>query len=577
MKENCCGIDLGTTNSVIARLKDGVPHAIDIEEGRAVVPSAVSFDPENGRVYFGAQALNRLVAFPEHTVKSVKRLMGKTTPIQVGEASYLPEEISGMLLKHLAAEASQILGQTVRKAVVTVPAYFDDAQRRATLRAGELAGLEVTRIINEPTAAAFVYDSPASTGEVTEEIILVYDLGGGTFDVSVVLLRGDIKEVLASCGDTALGGDDFDERLKERFLHHLETKCGCALGQDFALQVRLKEIAEHTKIVLSFQPYAMVSEVGVAMVDNEPVNLTMELSRGEFEDMTADLVAKTQAKVMEALSEAKTAIEDIDRIVLVGGSTRMPVVQQMLAELFDQPMEHSVDPDLCVALGAAVQAGLIAGEPLRHILIDVAAHSLGMLTVDVIDPETGDADFFSTIIRRNTRIPVTRSEVYYTNVHHQKKVMIDVYQGESLSCRNNTLVDAFVFDLRPAPVNSPLTVEFAYDLQGIVEVTVSQKGYENSKTVAVDLKKAKAAGAGRPADHAEALELGDKPINYVSQKARQLLIDPSTPPDAAQELKNLVRQYEAAIVNGEDEDRVDDLEDRLVEVMDAIEEDRGNG
>ena len=204
MKEICCGIDLGTTNSVVALLQGGIPRPVNIEEGQAIVPSVVSFDPEGGRVYFGAQALNRYVAFPAHTVKSVKRLMGRTTPVQVGEVAYLPEEISAMLLKHLAAEATRVLGQTVRRVVITVPAYFDDAQRRATVRAGELAGLEVLRIINEPTAAAFVYESPAA--DAGEEIILVYDLGGGTFDVSIVLLRGDIKEVLASCGDTVLGG-----------------------------------------------------------------------------------------------------------------------------------------------------------------------------------------------------------------------------------------------------------------------------------------------------------------------------------------------------------------------------------
>lgn len=574
MKEICCGIDLGTTNSVIARLQDGIPQPLDIEEGQAIIPSVISFDPADGRVYVGLQAQNRFVAYPAHTVKSVKRLMGRETPIHVGGTTYMPEEISAILLKYLAAEASRQLGQTVRKVVITVPAYFDDVQRRATIRAGELAGLEVMRIINEPTAAAFIYDSPAARGEVPEETILVYDLGGGTFDVSIVRLRGDIKEVLASCGDTALGGDDFDERLKEHFLRHIQEKTGHDLRHDFALQVRLKDIAERTKIALSSQAYTAVKEVAVTILDNEPVNLDLEVARGEFEEMTSDLIEKTRCKAREAMIEAKVTAEDIDRIVLVGGSTRMPAAQDMLAELFDQPMEHSVDPDLCVALGAAVQAGIIAGEPLRHILIDVAAHSLGTRTIDEVDPETGEPDFFSTIIRRNTRIPVTRSEVYYTTAPNQKVVEVEVYQGESPSCRDNTFVDSFHFDLRPAPAHSPVTVEFSYDLQGIIQVTVAQKGYDNAKTVAVDLKKTKTAGSP-DAEPADEPALDGKPINYLSQKARQLLAHDRIPAESLKELRALARRYEAAVIDGSDDDLTDELEDRLVEVMDNLEEELG--
>ena len=571
MRDICCGIDLGTTNSVVALLQGGIPRPVNIEEGQAIVPSVVSFDPEGGRVYFGAQALNRYVAFPAHTVKSVKRLMGRTTPVQVGEVAYLPEEISAMLLKHLAAEATRVLGQTVRRVVITVPAYFDDAQRRATVRAGELAGLEVLRIINEPTAAAFVYESPAA--DAGEEIILVYDLGGGTFDVSIVLLRGDIKEVLASCGDTVLGGDDFDERLKDHFLRHLQHTTGIDLGHDFVVQVRLKEVAERVKIALSSQPFVTVNEVAVAVIDGEPLNLALEVARADFEAMTADLVEKTRRKVEEALAEARVSAGDIDRIVLVGGSTRMPAVQDMLADLFDQPMEHAVDPDLCVALGAAVQAGIIAGEPLRHILIDVAAHSLGTRTVDVVDPVTGEADYFSTIIRRNTRIPATRSEVYYTVAANQKLVEVEVFQGESPSCSENTLIDSFRFDLKPAPAGSPVTLEYSYDLQGIVRVTVSQKGFENSRTVAVELHKAGVSSEHAAVAESDAPALADKPVNYLSQKARQLLQDSRLAPASVRELTLLAHRYETAVRNGADEGLVDDLEDELVALMDMLEED----
>lgn len=566
MKDICCGIDLGTTNSVIAYLQRGLPEAIGIEEDQAIVPSVVSFDPQNGQVYFGAQALNRLIAFPNHTVKSVKRLMGKDTPLQIGDKSYLPEEISGMLLKHLAQEAARVLGQEVRRVVITVPAYFDDAQRKATIRAGELAGLEVMRIINEPTAASLVYEGPTATGETGEETMLVYDLGGGTFDVSILHLRGDVKEVLASCGDTALGGDDFDERLKDHFLGHLKEKWGTDFSRDFALQVRLKDIAERTKIALSDNPFVQVKELGVAVVGNDPVNLVLEVAREEFEEMTQDLLMKTHQKIQDALEEARLTVEEIDKIVLVGGSTRMPAVQEMLSDFFDQPIEHSIDPDLCVALGAAVQSGIITGEPIRQILIDVAAHSLGVRTLDVIDPKTGDADYFSTIIRRNTRIPVTRSEVYYTVVPNQQQIEVEVYQGESPSCKENSFVSSFLFPLEPAPEHSPLTIEFSYDLQGIVNVTVNQKGHENKRTVAVNLKAPGGDGG------TETAELSQKPVNYVSQKGRQFLSDSRIPPNSRRELQTLIHDYEAAVLKGDDADLVDDLEDRLLEMIDKLEE-----
>jgi molecular chaperone DnaK len=293
----------------------------------------------------------------------------------------------------------------------------------------------------------------------------------------------------------------------------------------------------------------------------------LEVARSEFEDMTADLIGKTRDKVLEVMGEARLEADEIDRVLLVGGSTRMPAVHHMLAELFDQSIEHSVDPDLCVALGAAVQAGIVSGEPLRHILIDVAAHSLGTCTADEINPETGDADFFSPIIRRNTRIPVTRAEVYYTLQANQKEVQVDVFQGENRSCRENTLVDSFFFRLKPAPAGAPVVVTFAYDLQGIVHVTIDQKGQDNTVTVAVDLKR---AGVG----HAEVedFDLDDKPANFIAQKARQLLCKPELASETAAALKRLVHRYESAMRTGEEETLIDDLEDRLVEMMDRIEE-----
>jgi len=362
MSEILCGIDLGTTNSSIAYLEGGKPIALPLEEGSAIVPSVVSLDELSGQIVIGRQAKNRMGAFPEHTIRSVKRLMGKETRIPLGPKEFSPEELSSFILQYLSRRAGEMLGQEIKKTVITVPAFFNDAQRRATIRAGELAGLEVVRIINEPTSASLVYDYASLQEEGKSPYIMVYDLGGGTFDVSILEIKGEIKEVLASCGDTVLGGDDFDERLSNYLLRHLKEKT----GHDFSasprvFQVRLKDIAEKTKIDLSDAPYARVQEVAVTTVNGQPVNLDLEVSRREYEEVIADLVEKTILKVEEALKEANLSSSDIGKVILVGGATRTPLVQRRLAEVFGRPIHHSIDPDLCVALGAAVQRGLIAG------------------------------------------------------------------------------------------------------------------------------------------------------------------------------------------------------------------------
>lgn len=565
MQKIICGIDLGTTNSVIAYLNNGKPEALCIEDGVAIVPSVISVGDDQQRLFIGRPALNRLAAFPESTVRSVKRLMGKNTVVQLGRAAYSPEELSSFLLRHLVDRASEVFGQRIEQAVITVPAYFDDAQRRATIRAGELAGLEVSRIINEPTAAALVYDRIKSGDMAMSPYLMVYDLGGGTFDVSILEIKGEIKEVLASCGDTALGGDDFDERLKGLFLRHLKEKTGYDFAGDRALEVRLRDIAEKTKIKLSGRPYVKVQEVAVTSLQGEPVNLELEVSREEFEGMTDDLVTKTISKVEEALREAGLEVGDMGKILLVGGATRMPAVQEALSTVFERPIEHSIDPDLCVALGAAVQAGLIAGEPLGHILLDVTAHSLGVKTADDFDRETGEADYFSPIIRRNTRIPASHANVYFTMVDSQHSVSVEVYQGESPSCLENTAVGQFNFPLQPAPFGCPVTVEFAYDREGIVHVSVDQKGHNNSKCVTLDVRKKKVRSE-------RTAELGSAPLNYISEKARRLLSNDRLSEDLRMELDEAARGYEQALTKGEDDARIEELEDLLLEKIDQAEE-----
>jgi molecular chaperone DnaK len=571
MKSIVCGIDLGTTNSVIAFLKNGYPEAIPVEDGSAILPSVVSFEPQNGTPWVGQRAKNRRAAFPEDTITSVKRIMGKDTTVTACDRSLKPEEVSSYILKHLAERASERLGERVEKVVVTVPAYFDDAQRRATIRAGEMAGLDVVRIVNEPTAAALVYDHvPTETG-AGSPYVLVYDLGGGTFDVSILEIKGEIKEVLASSGDTALGGDDFDERLKDYLLEQLRQQAAREdIVEDVSLRVRLLDIAERAKIALSDRPFVNIHEGALAMVEGQPVSLQIELSRDKFQALTEDLVEKTLDKVTEVLREANLDAADIGKIILVGGATRMPAVPEALGELFDQSIEHSVDPDLCVALGAAIQGGLITGDSVGQILLDVTAHSLGVKTIDDVHPETGKADFFSTIIRRNTRIPVSRAEVYRTMVDNQRGVEVEVFQGESFSCAENTPVGSFFYPLKPVPAHSLVVVEFAYDREGLVRVCVDQKGCDNRKEVTLDIR-------NRKVEDAPIEETADAPVNYVAEKARRLVEDDRLPESVRREIGRVVASYEEAIRAGEDETRVDDLEDQLLEIMEQAEEELESG
>ncbi len=571
MKPIVCGIDLGTTNSVIAFLKDGRPEAIPVEEGLAILPSVVSFEAENGSHVVGRQARNRRAAFPEATVTSIKRLMGKESAVTVGRQSLSPEVISSYILKHLAERAAERLGQPVEKVVITVPAYFDDAQRRATIRAGELAGLEVVRIVNEPTAAALVYDHIASEADGESPYVLVYDLGGGTFDVSILEIKGDIKEVLASSGDTSLGGDDFDELLKEYLLGELRTQLdGKELNEDPGLKVRLLDIAERTKIALSDRPYVKINEVAVTMFEGRPLNLDLEMSREQFEAMTADLIERTMSKVEEVLREAHLEPREIGKLILVGGATRMPAVFEALSALFEQPVEHSVDPDLCVALGAAIQGGLITGDAVGQILLDVTAHSLGVKTLDSVHFETGEADHFSTIIRRNTRIPVSHAQVYWTIADRQEVVKVEVFQGESLSCAENTLVGEFPYPLKPAPANSPVIVEFAYDREGLVRICIDQKGFDNRKEVTLDIRR-------RTIEEAQESEPDEVPVNYVAEKAGRLAHDQRLSENVRNEIRKLKRNYEEAIRGGEPESLLDDLEDQLLEVIERAEEELASG
>jgi molecular chaperone DnaK len=584
MTQKIFGIDLGTTNSCLAVMEAGGPRVIDID-GEPIVPSVVSLEKSTGRFLMGRRARNRQVLEPAWTVRSIKRRMGQPTPVRLGDRELLPEEVSAEILRHLKERGEATYGQPVERAVITVPAYFGDAQRRATIRAGELAGLEVVRILNEPTAAALVYDrlvarqieprairdgAPDTTAPVLEkgesQRVLVYDLGGGTFDVSVVEIGGGINEVRASCGNNLLGGDDFDRLLAEHLAVHLREQAGKALPEDLRLAARLEDAAERAKIDLSSRPFARVIEEALL----GKFHLDMEVSRQSFEELIEKLLASTIAEVDRSLTEARLTPEDIDLVILVGGSTHIPRVQELLAGRFPCPVEHAVDPALCVALGAAVQGAILAGEVFDHILVDVAAHSLGIKT---LDPRGGAglwghsarADHFSTILRRNTQVPATRAELYRTLQDDQEVVSVEVYQGENPRCSENTLVGQFPFPLLPAPENSPILVEFRYDLDGIIRVVVHQKGTDNRKEVTLSTRRREPAQAGA-AGATGAVE------NYILRKARALAA--SRPEDGLTErLGAAADVYERALADPEaDPQGVDRAEEELLELLSQAEE-----
>jgi molecular chaperone DnaK len=582
------GIDLGTTNSCLAVMEAGGPRVIAVD-GEPIVPSVVGLDRQTRQFLVGRRARNRQVLEPAWTVRSVKRRMGETAPVRLGDRELLPEEVSAEILRYLKEQGEAALGEPVERAVVTVPAYFGDAQRRATLRAGELAGLEVVRILNEPTAAALVYDrlvarkvepralepqepAPAASSGPTVagragagvQRVLVYDLGGGTFDVSVVEIGGGLNEVRASCGNNQLGGDDFDRLLAEHLAAGLRERTGRDLPDDLRLRARLEDAAERAKVDLSSRPYARVMEEALL----GGFHLDLEVDRQSFEALIDDLLAGTLAEVDRALTEARLTAKDIDLVILVGGSTHIPRVRELLSERFSCPVEHAVDPALCVALGAAIQGAILAGQVFDHILVDVAAHSLGIKTLGHEELGAWDprgADHFSTIIRRNTQVPATRSEAFRTLLDDQKTVAVEVYQGESSRCSENTLIGNFSFKLLPAPAGSQVLVEFRYDLDGVIGVIVHQKGTDNRQEVTLSTRRRELAPPGM-AGAVGAVE------NYILRKARVLAA--GLPPGELKErLADATQSYEEALAAAEaSPGDVDPAEEELLELLEEAEE-----
>ena len=464
------GIDLGTTNSSIGYMDAGMPRLIAID-GSVLLPSAVGFAVD-GTLLVGAAARNQRQVFPERTITSIKRRMGESTPVRLGETEYTPAEISAIILRRLKTAAETHLKRPVTRAVITVPAFFSDAQRTATREAGEMAGFKVERILNEPTAAALCYveaTGPART-------LLVYDLGGGTFDVSIVRTQGEITEVLASHGDTHLGGDDFDRLLMDALQRRFTEAHGHSPGDDARAMARLNRAAESTKIALSGRTHVGVSEEHLLERDGLPLHLDTEIGRREYEDMIESLLRRTVDSVQFALREAKVLARELDDVILVGGSTRTPAVGRLLHDLLGKAPRCEVNPDEAVALGATLQAARLAGVSTSRILVDVTPYSFGTSYFGLLNGRETE-DCYQVIVRRNTPLPARQSEVFYTMYPGQDATEVRVYQGEAPDAGDNLFLGGFMMEgLDPeADDQSELVFDLAVDLDGILHVEVTEK------------------------------------------------------------------------------------------------------
>lgn len=522
------GIDLGTTNSVVAVMEGSEPTVIVNQEGKRTTPSIVAFKLDGERLV-GELAKRQAVMNPENTIYSIKRFMGKTyaeaaddakrvpykvvpgpnqiCQVQIGDKLYTPQEISAMILQKLKKTAEDYLGEPVTEAVITVPAYFNDAQRKATKEAGEIAGLNVRRIINEPTAAALAYGVDK---RIRQGKIAVFDLGGGTFDISILEIGDDVFEVLSTSGDTHLGGDDFDQRIVNWLVEEFLREEGVDLRKDPRALQRLREAAEQAKIELSSQ---QTTEINLPYITIDPrkgpLNLQKTLTRSKFESLCEDLYERTLEPCRKALQSANLRPSDIDEVILVGGSTRMPRIQKLVEEFFGKAPNKSVNPDEAVALGAAVQAGVLAGEVRSVLLLDVIPISLGVETLGGV---------FTKLIEANTTIPTKRTEIFSTAADNQTTVEVHVLQGERALAADNRSLGRFYLDgIPPAPRGVPqIEVTFDVDANGILTVTARDKATGKAQSIRIE------AGSGLTPEEIERMRQEAQAHAAEDQKRREL-------------------------------------------------------
>ena len=480
MEGKIIGIDLGTTNSEVAIFEDGQPLLLK-HNNSAIFPSYVAMD-QDGKLLVGEPARNQYPVYPERTVKSIKRLMGSGKKVTMAGQEYAPREISAIILKSLKQNAEHYLGETVTSAVITVPAYFSDVQRLSTKEAGEIAGFANIKMINEPTAAALAYEGKHSEGKT----IMVYDLGGGTFDVSVVRMEGGVIEVIASHGNNHLGGDDFDQKIVEHVYDALREEYGeFALSPEESARVILA--AEHAKFVLSDNPFAEIKEEYLFEQNGVPAHLSLEISRETFEDMIRPLIEETISAIHTALQSADLTASDIEEILLAGGSTRTPLVQQYIEEEFSVQPRSEVNPDLCIASGAAIQAGMLSGEDVTAVLVDITPYTFGTSTLSMNDTIMSYENIYVPLIRKNSPIPVRKSDVFFTLYDNQESVRVNVFQGEEKVPEDNIKLGEFVIgDLSRVPAGNDIVTTFELDTNGILHVTATEKFTGKSKQISID-------------------------------------------------------------------------------------------
>jgi molecular chaperone DnaK len=563
ISELIVGIDLGTTNSEVAAFVNGQVRVLGPAD-RQILPSCVGFSA-SGELLVGEAARNQQALYPERTVRSIKRRMGSPETVMVGGRNFTPPEISALILRELAEWARVSLGELPQKAVITVPAYFSDAQRSATREAGALAGLEVVRILNEPTAASLAY----GYGDGSRHTALIYDLGGGTFDVSVVTVEGDVTEVLASHGNNRLGGDDFDDLLAARLMDEFQKQHSVDLRKGYpAAHARLRWAAEEAKKKLSFEPYVTIREDALIEVSGKPLHLEMEVSRVEYEEMIQPLVESTIDNVSKALQDSGKGPSDMDAVLLVGGSVRTPLVFNMLADRIGLEPRGDVHPDLCVALGAGVLASRLSGQGVGRVLVDVSPYSFGISFLG----ERGGVPYphcYKPIIRRNTPLPLTRTEQYVTSYPFQTEVDLHVYQGEDDDALKNILVGDFRIEgLNGLPGPNEILCRVRLDLDGVLEVAAVEKRTGKSKQITI----ANALAAKSPEEIAAARKRSQELFESRSERFDEMEEDIEEDGEEMETEQGLIEgDFAVASVPGEPE--AVDLVERSRKLLDRMHQD----
>ncbi|HCM22967.1 MAG TPA: molecular chaperone DnaK [Ruminococcaceae bacterium] len=568
------GIDLGTTNSCVAVIEGGESVVIPNAEGARTTPSVVAFKKDGERIV-GQAAKRQAIANPDRTVISIKREMGSDYKVKIDDKQYTPQEISAMILQKLKSDAEAYLGEPVSSAVITVPAYFTDSQRQATKDAGKIAGLDVKRIINEPTAAALSY----GIDKGGEQKIMVYDLGGGTFDVSIIEMGDGVQEVLATAGNNRLGGDDFDKRVMDWMINEFKKENGIDLSGDKMAMQRLKEAAEKAKIELSGMTSTQISLPFITADATGPKHLDMTLTRAKFEELTSDLVEKTVGPMKQAMKDAGLAYSDINKILMVGGSSRMPAVQEAVKKITGKEPFKGINPDECVAMGAALQAGVLGGEVEGLLLLDVTPLSLGVETMGGV---------MTKVIDRNTTIPTKKSQTFSTAADGQTQVEINVLQGEREFARDNKQLGLFKLDgIAPAPRGVPqIEVTFDIDANGIVNVSAKDLGTGKEQHITIssssnmskeDIDKAVKDAekyAAEDKQHREAVDAKNNAEQMV-YTAEKLISDSGSKIDAADksELESKINAVKEANKGDNTEDikaKADELQKTMFSISEKL-------